>query len=98
MIDKMSVSIPSLSVRPLLIALCITGSAWLAFEWAASRHGDGRNGYERSWIEGLRDPLNPAQMVGPSLLEESVRDYSALGGYGFISGQVEMEPSLPDRG
>jgi undecaprenyl-diphosphatase len=88
MIDEMSVSISSLSVRSLLIALCITGSAWLAFEWAASRHVDGRNGYERSWIEGLRDPRDPARMIGSPLLEESVRDYSALGGYAVVSSII----------
>jgi undecaprenyl-diphosphatase len=88
MIDEMSVSISSLSVRSLLIALCITGSAWLAFEWAASRHVDGRNGYERSWVEGLRDPRDPAHMIGSPLLEESVRDYSALGGYAVVSSII----------
>jgi len=72
-------------LRPIYIALLITGSTWFAFERMSLQHPAGRSGYERSWIEGLRDPLDSARMVGPAALEESVRDFSALGGYAVVS-------------
>jgi len=84
MTDQRSASLVPFGVRTVLIALCVTAGAWLTFEWLASGHADGRNSYEQSWIEGLRDPQNPEQMIGPPLLEESVRDYSALGGYAVV--------------
>ncbi|MCH2202929.1 MAG: phosphatase PAP2 family protein [Fuerstiella sp.] len=76
---------PPASLRPVAIALCITGIAWLAFEGMASLHTVERIAFERSWIEFLRDPQNPGKMIGPELFEESVRDLSALGGYVVVS-------------
>lgn len=75
-------------LRPVCIALIIAGSAWFAFERMAVQHPEGRNGYERSWIEVMRDPLDSARMIGPALLEESVRDFSALGGYAVVSTTI----------
>lgn len=75
-------------LRPILIALGIAAATWFAFEHLAARHPSGKSDFERSWIEGLRDPQDSTRMIGPPLLEESVRDFSALGGYAVVSSLI----------
>ncbi len=72
-------------MRPVFAALGIVIGVWMLFEWDVSQQTLSRTDYERSWIEWLRDPQDRSRMIGPPLLEESVRDFSALGGYAVIS-------------
>lgn len=71
--------------RLIVMALVTAASLWMLFEWRISQSPDGRDAYERTWIEWLRDPQDTSRMIGPPLLEESVRDFSALGGYAVIT-------------
>lgn len=73
------------SRRLVLTALSIVAVTWMLFEWHLSQLSVSRDNYERSWIEWLRDPQDTSRMIGPPLLEESFRDFSALGGYAVIS-------------
>lgn len=75
----------SAGFRTIITALCVVAGLWLAFEWRASQSPDGRSEYERSWIRMLRDPDEPSRMIGPPILEEFLRDYSALGGYAVLT-------------
>ncbi|MEY3175777.1 MAG: hypothetical protein RLZZ436_3691 [Planctomycetota bacterium] len=45
--------------------------------------GPGRSLDERL-IAALRNPANPQRLIGPRLFEESMRDFTALGGYAVL--------------
>ena len=55
---------------------------WFAF--LASRYPSGSLAYERSWIESMRSSKDPTHLVGPRIVEETFRDFSALGGYAVV--------------
>ena len=42
------------------------------------------NSLDEQVVSALRDPQNPQRMLGPRLLQESMRDLTALGGYAVL--------------
>jgi undecaprenyl-diphosphatase len=68
-------------VRSIVCALIVVVISWIWFAFLAAGHPSGSLAYERSWIEAFRSPADSTQMVGPRIVEETFRDFSALGGY-----------------
>ncbi len=62
----------------------VVAAAWMWFAFLAARHPAGSMAYERSWIEAFRSSIDPTQIVGPRIVEETFRDFSALGGYAVV--------------
>jgi undecaprenyl-diphosphatase len=73
---------PLLKILPWMLALILL--CGLGFVIAdVFLDGPGQSLDERL-IRWLRDPANPQRMIGPRLLEESMRDFTAVGGYAVL--------------
>ncbi|MFM7058459.1 MAG: phosphatase PAP2 family protein [Planctomycetota bacterium] len=73
---------PLLRILPwTLAAVLLTGIGFVLGDFFYD--GPGRS-FEERIIAGLRDPANPQRMLGPRLFEESMRDFTALGGYAVL--------------
>ena len=71
-------------LRMLPITLCLVGLAWGFFELANARADSADKDLDHRFVEVLRQPDNPARMIGPPQLEEAMRDFTALGGYAVL--------------
>lgn len=71
-------------LRILPFTLCLVGLAWGFFELANARLDSADKDLDHRFLEVLRQPDNPARMIGPPQLEEAVRDFTALGGYAVL--------------
>ncbi|MFM8476882.1 MAG: phosphatase PAP2 family protein [Planctomycetaceae bacterium] len=73
---------PLLQILPwTLAAVLLIGLAFVCGDVLLD--GPGRS-FEERIIAGLRDAADPQRMIGPRLLEESMRDITALGGYAVL--------------
>lgn len=73
---------PLLKILPwTLVAVLLAGLAFVCGDLVFD--GPGRS-FEERMIAAFRDPENPQRMIGPRLLEESMRDFTALGGYAVL--------------
>lgn len=74
-----------LETRALLLAVAISGALWTFFVTAGEvLEGETRR-LDRRLLLLLRNPLDPADPLGPRSLEEAVRDVTALGGFTVLA-------------
>ena len=71
-------------LRILPVTLCLVGLAWGLYELANARSNLADKDLDHQVVEILRQPDNPARMIGPPQLEEAMRDFTALGGYAVL--------------
>ncbi len=71
-------------LRILPVTLCLVGLAWGIYEVANARSNFADKDLDHQVVEILRQPDNPARMIGPPQLEEAMRDFTALGGYAVL--------------
>ena len=65
--------------------LCVVGGLW-AFSWLASEVGDGEtHEMDRALLVMMRNPQDYSDPIGPKWLEETGRDFTALGGTGVLA-------------
>ncbi len=69
----------------ILAAMALICALGLGFIWLLDEVLEGDTGsFDKSLLLALRNPADPADPVGPGWLEELARDFTALGGTGFI--------------
>lgn len=66
------------------VALLIVLIAWFCFEVAAAKLRDQVGDLDQRVIVLLRGSDDSARLIGPRVLEELMRDFTALGGYGVL--------------
>jgi undecaprenyl-diphosphatase len=66
------------------IAVLVVGLAWGVFELADGMAETVENGLDHRLVLALRQPDNLHRMIGPAAIEESMRDFTALGGYAVL--------------
>ncbi len=64
-----------------LIVICL---AWIGFEIASRQLNDRLGDLDHQVVLLLRGADNSGDMIGPPVLEELMRDFTALGGYGVL--------------
>ncbi len=68
-----------------IIALGGAAAAALAFGWLAEEVGEGdTRAFDTALLLALREPNDPANPIGPPWLEETARDFTALGSNGVL--------------
>jgi undecaprenyl-diphosphatase len=73
---------PFLNLIPKVFAFVLLTA--LAFELADGLAENPQSDLDHRAILMLRDPQNPARMIGPPFVEESMRDFTGLGGYAVL--------------
>jgi undecaprenyl-diphosphatase len=68
-----------LEPRILAAVAIATGSLWAFIEIADEVHENETHGIDKAILLALRSPGDPAQLLGPPWLQETVRDLTALG-------------------
>jgi len=66
------------------IAVLIVGIAWGVCELAAGLAQNAETDLDHRIVLSLRQPENLYRMIGPLAFEESMRDFTALGGYAVL--------------
>jgi undecaprenyl-diphosphatase len=66
------------------IAVLIVGLTWGVFELADGLAKDRETDLDHRVVLALRQPDNLQRMIGPVAIEESMRDFTALGGYAVL--------------
>ncbi len=70
-------------IRFVSTALCIVAMIWGSIALISTWLPADRD-LDQQTIRLLRNPDNPERMIGPPVLEESMRDFTALGGYAIL--------------
>ena len=79
-----------LETRALLLWFALAGSIW-AFLGVAGEMAEGDlNAFDRRILLALRNPLHPADPIGPKGFEEAMRDMTAVGGVTILTLVVTM--------
>lgn len=77
--------LPRIELRVLLLLAIAAAGAWAFIELAdLVREGDSL-AFDRAMLLALRDPADPADLLGPGWLEAVGRDITALGGGGVLA-------------
>lgn len=77
--------LPRIELRVLLLLAIAAAGAWAFIELAdLVREGDSL-AFDRALLLALRDPADPADLLGPGWLEGVGRDITALGGAGVLA-------------
>jgi undecaprenyl-diphosphatase len=66
------------------IAVLVAGLAWGVFELADGLAEHAETDLDHHIVVSLRQPENLQRMIGPKVFEESMRDFTALGGYAVL--------------
>ena len=68
-----------------IVALGGAAAAALAFGWLAEEVGEGdTRSFDAGLLLALREPNDPGNPIGPAWLEETARDFTALGSNGVL--------------
>ena len=65
--------------------LVIIVGAWVGFESLFRAYTGPGYGLDHIGVESLRLKSDPSRMIGPHILEEAMRDFTAMGGYAVLS-------------
>lgn len=66
------------------VALTVVGLAWIGFEIAAEQLSATLGNLDNQVVVLLRAATDSRDMIGPPMLEEMMRDFTALGGYAVL--------------
>jgi undecaprenyl-diphosphatase len=73
---------PEFRIIPIL--LVVVTAVWGVLELARYSTRTTSEDLDHRILQVLRSPSNPDRMIGPLLLEEAMRDFTALGGYAVL--------------
>jgi undecaprenyl-diphosphatase len=69
----------------LLVILLVAGAIWSFAELADEVMEGDSLGFDRAVLLALRSPADPAEPLGPRWLQETMRDFTALGGMAVLT-------------
>lgn len=69
----------------LIIVLLVAGAAWVFAELADEVMEGDSSGFDQTVLFALRSPTDPAVPLGPRWLQETMRDFTALGGMAVLT-------------
>jgi undecaprenyl-diphosphatase len=69
----------------LLVILLVAGAIWSFAELADEVMEGDSLGFDQAVLFALRSPADPAELLGPRWLQETMRDFTALGGMAVLT-------------
>jgi undecaprenyl-diphosphatase len=84
-IERFLRSLPPIEPSVLIVLAVSAGSLWGFIKTADAVFENETQDFDRWMVSALRDPVNPADPIGPPWMEEMARDISALGGFTWIT-------------
>ncbi|MBB3890404.1 undecaprenyl-diphosphatase [Phenylobacterium haematophilum] len=85
MIERLKALIGKLETRTLVLLVALAAASWLFLVVAGEVSEGGTDALDRELLLALRTPGQPSDPLGPSWLEEAVRDITALGGFTVLT-------------
>ena len=84
-IERFLRSLPPVEPFVLIVLAICAASLWGFIKTADAVFDNETQAFDSWVLTALRDPANPANLVGPIWMEEMARDVSALGGFTWIT-------------
>jgi undecaprenyl-diphosphatase len=84
-VERFLRSLPPIEPFVLIVLAVCAASLWGFIKTADAVFESETQAFDRWMLAALRDPVNPADPIGPAWMEEVARDISALGGFTWIT-------------
>lgn len=79
---------PAMVLRIFPLVLAIIAVVWIGFEGISRLLVNSEKDLDHRVVLLLRSPTDPGRMAGPAVLEEMMRDFTALGGYAVLVSTI----------
>ncbi|MBL8817521.1 MAG: phosphatase PAP2 family protein [Planctomyces sp.] len=79
---------PAQVLRIFPAVLALIAAAWVAFEGISRLVPESGTDLDHRVVLSLRSSSDPGRMAGPEVLEEMMRDFTALGGYAVLVSTI----------